>query len=233
MADVRKNQSQLTRNEWDRFIGAIDAIRRRGASSPTYKDFVDVHVEAMEGRGMHTWGVHSMAGMEGRNFLAWHRWYLRRLERRLQKESPRVTIPYWDWVADPRVPAAINRPAQLERWRISRQQPDPDSMPEQSDVRAAMRRERFRGFQLRLESLHGWVHVAVGGESGEMSTARSPQDPLFWLHHANVDRLWARWQERHPRQRPRNSDEGLKPRGMFGIKVAETLRISNLGYRYR
>jgi hypothetical protein len=22
----------------------------------------------------------------------------------------------------------------------------------------------------------------------------SPNDPLFWLHHANVDRLWAIWQ---------------------------------------
>lgn len=233
MAVARKNQAQLSVDEWERLIGAVDAIQKRGATRPNYKDFLQVHIDAMEGPGMHAWGVHSMAGMEGRNFLAWHRWYLLQFERRLREESPDLAIPYWDWISDPRIPAAINRPAQLRRWRISRQRPDADAMPDRSELRAAMRRQRFRGFQLRLESLHGWVHVAVGGESGEMSTARSPQDPLFWLHHANVDRLWARWQERHPRQRPRNTSERLEPRAMFGVKVAETLKPSELGYRYR
>jgi tyrosinase len=23
----------------------------------------------------------------------------------------------------------------------------------------------------------------------------SPHDPMFWLHHANVDRIWATWQQ--------------------------------------
>ena len=23
----------------------------------------------------------------------------------------------------------------------------------------------------------------------------SPNDPMFWLHHANVDRIWAVWQQ--------------------------------------
>ena len=26
-----------------------------------------------------------------------------------------------------------------------------------------------------------------------MATAASPGDPIFWLHHAQVDRLWSRW----------------------------------------
>ena len=34
---------------------------------------------------------------------------------------------------------------------------------------------------------------------GTMSSGDSPNDPVFWLHHANIDRLWADWQleERH------------------------------------
>ena len=31
-----------------------------------------------------------------------------------------------------------------------------------------------------------------------MSAFMSPLDPLFWLHHANIDRLWATWQARNP-----------------------------------
>ena len=41
---------------------------------------------------------------------------------------------------------------------------------------------------------HGAVHVAVGGPSGFMSAFDTAAlDPIFWLHHCNLDRLWERW----------------------------------------
>ena len=43
---------------------------------------------------------------------------------------------------------------------------------------------------------HGSVHVAVGGvrPPGYMSRFETAgRDPIFWLHHANVDRLWEEW----------------------------------------
>ncbi|MEV5970474.1 tyrosinase family protein [Streptomyces sp. NPDC051921] len=57
------------------------------------------------------------------------------------------------------------------------------------------------GFRNHLEgwrgvNLHNRVHVWVGGQ---MATGVSPNDPVFWLHHAFVDKLWADWQARHPR----------------------------------
>ncbi|KAF7857179.1 hypothetical protein EAF04_009420 [Stromatinia cepivora] len=46
-----------------------------------------------------------------------------------------------------------------------------------------------------LENPHGAVHVAIGGPYGDMSQlSYSAFDPIFWLHHANVDRLFAMWQ---------------------------------------
>jgi tyrosinase len=38
---------------------------------------------------------------------------------------------------------------------------------------------------------HGSMHVAVGGWMGAFETAAL--DPIFWLHHSNIDRLWAVW----------------------------------------
>lgn len=38
---------------------------------------------------------------------------------------------------------------------------------------------------------HNTGHNFIGGH---MSGGFSPNDPVFWLHHANVDRLWANWQ---------------------------------------
>lgn len=43
--------------------------------------------------------------------------------------------------------------------------------------------------------LHNRVHVWVGGDMGP---GTSPNDPVFFLHHGNVDRLWALWQYDHP-----------------------------------
>ncbi len=43
--------------------------------------------------------------------------------------------------------------------------------------------------------LHNAVHVWVGGD---MVISTSPNDPAFFLHHCNVDRIWAAWQQRHP-----------------------------------
>jgi hypothetical protein len=45
-----------------------------------------------------------------------------------------------------------------------------------------------------LESLpHNAVHDDVGGWMGNPNTAA--QDPIFWLHHSNIDRLWDAWEK--------------------------------------
>lgn len=55
-------------------------------------------------------------------------------------------------------------------------------------------------------SIHNRVHLWVAGgqddgtNSGSMYWMSSPNDPIFFLHHANVDRLWGRWQSVHPKE---------------------------------
>ena len=46
---------------------------------------------------------------------------------------------------------------------------------------------------------HNRVHVWTGGN---MLPATSPNDPVFWLNHCNIDRLWAVWQTMHPASAP-------------------------------
>ncbi|VUC30006.1 unnamed protein product [Clonostachys rosea] len=46
-----------------------------------------------------------------------------------------------------------------------------------------------------LEGLpHAQIHSVI---FGDMGPATSPNEPLFFLHHANVDRAWAKWQGRN------------------------------------
>lgn len=100
--------------------------------------------------------------------------------------------------------------------------------------------------------LHNAVHLWVGGllppeedgaEVGTMvNTTISPGDPVFFLHHAMVDRVWARWQQVHgldtyePRSGyPRNNvDDVMRPFEEDGIRVtpADVADTRDLGYRY-
>jgi tyrosinase len=48
------------------------------------------------------------------------------------------------------------------------------------------------GFNQDLDNgLHGNVHVMVGGPKNMGFIPDAAQDPIFWMHHCNIDRLWA------------------------------------------
>ncbi|KAL0563121.1 hypothetical protein V5O48_018955, partial [Marasmius crinis-equi] len=51
----------------------------------------------------------------------------------------------------------------------------------------------------RISQPHGSGHLTVGGDMGDFYS--SPVDPLFFLYHANVDRIWWEWQVADPEQR--------------------------------
>lgn len=48
-----------------------------------------------------------------------------------------------------------------------------------------------------IEDIHNAVHNYVGGGGQMGSPAAAAFDPIFWLHHTQVDRLFAIWQALH------------------------------------
>ena len=56
-------------------------------------------------------------------------------------------------------------------------------------IAAIGHRNRNEGW-LNGPQMHNRVHVWVGGD---MSPGSSPNDPVFFLNHCNVDRIWERW----------------------------------------
>jgi tyrosinase len=84
-----------------------------------------------------------------------------------------------------------------------------------------------RGFRSRLEGftgtgLHNQVHRWIGGD---MAPATSPNDPVFFLHHCNVDRLWEGWMNRNGRTYLPGMDE---PEDLLGHRIDDPL-VSPLG----
>ncbi len=152
-------------------------------------------------------------------FLAWHRGYLAWFEgtvRRLTGEDG-WGLPYWDY-SNPDNPDAAFLPAEFRvptRTVGGQVVPNPlfDSTrndgpipAEDIDVVPALTEPRFVGgvpdvgfggtdrdrrFGDVESAPHNWVHVDIGGLM--QSPATAGQDPIFWLHHANIDRLWEVW----------------------------------------
>jgi tyrosinase len=231
---VRKNQNQLDPAEWQALIGAMEGIHAFSGPSPRYMDFVKVHVRAMDmnDAGGMSWHVHSMNGSDGFNFLSWHRRFLFDLEARLQQIDPNIALPYWDATTDRTIPQALADPDLLHRWRIRRGVWDPSQLASPQEETDILQVPTFELFQSTLEDfIHGGVHMAVGGD---MAGPASPTDPLFFLHHANIDRLWAAWQGdvAHQGRGPSNINEVLQPPPLFGVPVSAVQDIAQLNYSY-
>ena len=99
----------------------------------------------------------------------------------------------------------------------------------------------FAGPHGALESQpHDVVHVSIGGLMGDPNTAAL--DPIFWLHHCNIDRLWEKWlRQGGGRVNPTSNsawmnalftfyDENGKAITISGAQILNTVR--QLNYRY-
>jgi tyrosinase len=78
------------------------------------------------------------------------------------------------------------------------------------------------GFRNRLEGwlpfgMHNRVHVWVGGD---MAPATSPNDPVFYLNHCNVDRIWEGWLVRRGRTYVPDQGESAE---LEGHRIADAM----------
>ena len=78
-------------------------------------------------------------------------------------------------------------------------------LPTATNLRETLAKTTYPSFQNALESgaglssltqhMHNGLHGWIGGTFGQMSDpSYSPFDPIFYMHHCNIDRLWAMWQ---------------------------------------
>ena len=90
------------------------------------------------------------------------------------------------------------------------------------------------------DSVHGIVGASRGGQNGLMASSLSALDPIFWLHHCNIDRIWAVWNQRGG-QNTANAlwlnmtfaNHFLRPNGQsYSATVRGLQEILPLGYRY-
>lgn len=153
------------------------------------------------------------------HFLPWHRAYLLMFEALIQQASGKAdfTLPYWDAIANPIMPAPFRaqrykgQPNALWHKRNdSVNEGQPLASPVKTSAFIVSNASAFRGWYQQgadgcggfggagdqgpgeLETFpHNKIHTLIGGDMG--GTEKAARDPIFWLHHCNVDRLWQVW----------------------------------------
>ena len=248
---VRKDQKQLNSGEQKAFKDAVTKLVTDG----TYAQLVSVHADMSH--NMH--GSMGPTGML--RFLGWHRRYILEFERKLVAADQQLrpgaadspALPFWHW-PDP-FPIWLNdflpaRRPDTNTTPSKRKDKPPPPKPSQADVN-----DILTGFGAQLPSdpvndyvrftygLEGWgkrsdgsplpahnqVHDWVGGIMS--NTMYSPTDPVFWLHHGEVDRLWHVWQISNPNVDPplMGNEAIMDP---WTETYADIRAIEALGYTY-
>jgi hypothetical protein len=153
----------------------------------------------------------------GQYFLPWHRLFLTYFEKIIENVAGKpFSLPYWNYL-DPRSRSlpepfrqkAINGQANPLYFEFRTPQFLREGLNERiltvlqaRNFQRLLQRQpllstrRRNGFSVELEStLHDLVHGAVGTSQGMGSVEFAARDPIFWLHHANIDRIWESWRQ--------------------------------------
>ena len=142
----------------------------------------------------------------GNMFWSWHRMYLYWFERIVRHKSGMYdwSLPYWDY--DWESPAPVSSAAQRQipaPFRVTTSQLYDGTRnsglngggslgPGTTATATGLAPTSYMTAQSSINGTpHGAVHVAVGGNMSSFPTAGL--DPLFWLHHCEIDRLWNLW----------------------------------------
>lgn len=266
---VRRDVTTLTPQQVDALRRGVAAMKARPASDPTSWIY-QANIHGTTDTPVRTaWNTCQHGSYF---FLSWHRMYLYYLERILRKASgdPSLTLPYWNYSCpcSRSLPLAFRQPATAGNplFEANRNAtvnagtalpvsavasmvslvPTNFSSPPGSGLsfggQQAPGPVHFSGPHGRVESQpHDVVHVTIGGLMGNPNTAA--RDPIFYLHHANIDRLWSRWlQLGGGRANPPTSDtvwhgtkftffdENGTAVTLTGAQVVNT--AAQLGYRY-
>ena len=187
-------------------------------------------------------------------FLPWHRLMLAQFEGVIREvlHDEEFTLPYWNPVTgnpdDLIVPAVFRKPGTSlyngTRWfwvnggeRIDILYRDWLSLDALNEDFYIDSPTGSHGFNPKLDTNpHFLTHLAVGGDMADFATVGG--DPLFYLHHANLDRIWESWNQlghtnpTDPKYLNRTFAYGDRSGKRVDLPVSAADRVAQLGYEY-
>lgn len=252
---TRKNESTLPSEERKRFVDAVREMMRTGS----YQNMAAIHANMrnnMHG-SMGRLGLNRFLSWHRRFLLAFEQ-ELRKVDAQLTGATVSdLGIPYWRWSNNHDFPSWLLdvTPAFGSGGIGSNVEPRAigadGTLPTIAHVNQMMNnysasfdgsRRRFGGaneYEKFTFCLEGWaddlpahnhVHAWVGGVMN--NTSHSPADPIFWLHHCEIDRLWWIWQQAHANSHPSVSRDQLQLTPWIESNYYSVLDVTSIGYTF-
>ena len=216
--------SNVSFKKWKELREAIEELHKPPES--TYTKLVSDHKRKYRMHGSMQPNP-ALRDVEYKRFLPWHRAYLIEFEQAIRAIDSALSLPYWDWDADQGALKGFDDlVGEAERGDLN--SPWFTCHGEASGLADI---DDYLEFSKELELLHNRGH---GWIDGTMNTMESPKDPAFWFHHAQVDRIWSLWQQKHRGQLATGLSEADKRLDPWGDKytVESVNDLSKLGYEY-
>ncbi len=194
---VRKNIDVLSTTEINAIKTGITNMKALPYTNPTSWEYQAAIHGTFLTDNLASWNSCHKAG-QAFFFLAWHRMYLYFFERILRAKSGRssLTLPYWNYQINPVLNAAYRNNSSSNPLYDATRNPainEGGALPASiiTAFNTALDFIPFYTFQSNLNGPHGSVHTTVNGNMANVLTAA--KDPVFWLHHSNIDRMWEEW----------------------------------------
>ncbi|WP_336170867.1 tyrosinase family protein [Acinetobacter sp. 161(2023)] len=164
------------------------------------------------------------------NFLPWHRMMLYFYERTVRKYVGQdYSLPYWDYyeekaangkgLALPKLVRGKQAGTLYDQFRTPGLNTNISAIdPDNASAAQAFKWNNFQAFSNQLQSQpHGVMHCAVGKNCVLPDMGFVPiagLDPVFYMHHANIDRLWQCWLNKKANGQPITLEWAKKNLGM-------------------
>jgi len=220
---IRKDIETLTGPEIEALRVGVRVMQSRTASSPTSWIFqANIHGFPQGSGSNPAWRSCQHGSFFFLAWHRMYLYFFERILR-AASGSRNLTLPYWNYSKDtptaralplPFRPQTIGNPPTSNPLYVAQRAPGINTgallPPSAVQTGSAMGTLNFTGGAFhfggrtvvaptnsgggggRLEfQPHNAIHVQVGGWMGSPSWAA--RDPIFWLHHANIDRLWNQW----------------------------------------
>lgn len=244
---IRKNILSLSPTELTSIRKGVEVMKSRPATDPTSWEFQRA-IHSTPAATTNT--LHNQCEHGSTWFFAWHRAYIYRFEAILRKASgdPNLTLPYWDWTTNRSLPSSFRQktvggvPNPLFHAKRSAQVNAGALLPTSvvvTDRATALDEISFDSFNNNFDgSPHGTIHTLIGGDMSLVPHAAL--DPIFYLHHCNIDRNWDIWLNMGGGRQNSNEAEFLDKEyslpdengATVSFKVREILTSAQLGYRF-
>jgi tyrosinase len=254
---VRREFRTLSQPDWAQYASAVAGLNAAPSPASQYDELGQIFSTAAS-------AVFGYAP-----YLPFLRQLLRAFEQALQRLNPAVTLPYWNTALDAQAPerspifttefaggngsgpaSVVASAGAFGPWTV--RYPSPHQLVREFDngeqisvwtgteainelITQAGSHDALRGGIMPID---GAVHNGIGGD---MASASSPNDPLFYLHTANIDRIWALWQGTGANAGSYggvNADGSTARTGDIipafpGVPVSQVLSTASLGYSYQ